>query len=995
MPSRLKLTCLFILLYSSGAFAQITIRGTVTSAEDQEALPGVSVAVKGTSSGTITDIDGNYSIGVQPNDILVFTFVGFKPQEQPVNGRNTINVTLETDTYLMEEVIVMGYSSQKKAELSSSLVTLSSEQLTDVNTSDVGNMLQGKVAGVVVYNSTGQPGANAEIRIRGTGSITADADPLYVVDGIPYGTFNPNDIETITVLKDAGATALYGSAAAGGVIVVTTKSASKNQPTKVNFKTRMGQKSPLFGNYKMMHSKELFLLHKDMLSASLFKQLRPYYLLGQDFNWQDAFFSSGWQQNYYTSISGSTGKIGYFASVDYYDEEGTLINTNFDRVSTRLNLNAQLFSNLDMNIRVAYTNSHDRSASSWTTLNDAYTKMPWDNPYDVNGEIVKITSAVRPDNGKTWYSQDKWNSLHNEQYDYSKSKSYGIVADVQFNWSILPWLIFTTTNRFSQSTSKYAQFIDPRSYNPSYAKGYLLNTSTLSDSFGTTNILKANKEIGGHAINGLVGWEYSRYSNDFTSASGIGMPNGMDALNAAAIYEIGGYKIPGAGWSAFAQAQYSYINRYFATASYRVDASSTFGPERRTGYFPSAAASWLLSNEDFLKDNPAITFLKLRASYGVTGNSNIGSFRYLPTFSLNSSYQNQVGATPERSGNPYLGWETAYMAGIGLDINLWKNIELNFDLYNIENKDLLLAVPQKPSTGFFEGMENIGSVRNQGIEIQLNTKNIRRPNFTWNTMFNIGFNKNRVTETPDDEHFLLTRNMVYQEVKRGQDIYSWYMPKWIGVDPENGDPLWEKIIRDDQGNITERSSTNDYTQADPQVVGKATPKFSGGFINNLTFKGFSLNINTNFVYGNKIFNYNRLSADADGAYLGYNQMSIENSKLGWTRWKEQGDIATHPKAVMNGNKGSNNISSRYLENGGFFRIRNITLGYDLPQNLLKKVAMSNCRVYVSGDNLFTFTRFSGMDPEVSLKTTEYSLAGLYADNYPISRQVMVGVEINF
>jgi len=995
MQSKRKLIFLFFILFAIGAHAQITVRGIVSSAEDQQPLPGVSVVVKGTTKGTVTDIDGNYTIDVQPNDILVFTYVGFVPQEQNVNGRNTINVALQTDTYLMEEVIVMGYSSQKKAELSSSVVTLSSEQLTDVSTSDVGNMLQGKVAGVVVYNSTGQPGSNAEIRIRGTGSITAEADPLYVVDGVPYGTFNPNDIETITVLKDAGATALYGSAAAGGVIVVTTKSASRNQPTKVSFKAKFGQKSPLFGNYKMMDSKELFLMHKEMISPSLFKQLRPFYLLGLDYNWQDAFFSPGWQQNYYASFSGSNDKLGYFGSLDYFNEDGTLINTNFDRISARLNLNAKLYSNLDMNVRLAYTNSRDQSPSSWTTLNDAYTKMPWDYPYDQNGEIVKITSAVRPDNGKTWYSQDKWNALHNEEYNYSKSKSFGIMADVQFNWTILPWLVFTTTNRFSQNSSKYAQFIDPRTYSPEFAKGYLLNDHGLSNSFGTTNILKASLEKGSHSINGLAGLEYSIYSSEYTSASGIGMPNGMDALNAAAVYEIGGYKIPGAGWSVFAQGQYSYDNRYFGTASYRVDASSTFGPERRIGHFPSVAGSWILSNEDFLSDNDLISFLKLRASYGVTGNSNIGSFRYLSTFSLNSSYQNQVGATPERSGNPYLGWETAYMAGLGLDINIGKNVELNFDLYNIDNKDLLLAVPKKPSTGFFEGMENIGSVRNQGIELQVNTKNINQSNFTWNTMFNIGFNKNSVTETPNNEPFLLTRNMVYQEVKPGQDIYSWYMPKWLGVDPENGDPLWEKIVRNEQGEITERSSTNDFTQADPQVVGKATPKFSGGFINNFTFKGFSLNINTNYVYGNKIFNYNRLSADGDGAYLGYNQMSIEKSNLGWTRWREQGDIATHPKAVMNGNKGSNNISSRFLENGSFFRVKNITLGYNLPQNMLKGLSMSNCRIYVSGDNLMTITRFSGMDPEVSLKTTEYSLAGLYADNYPVGRQILFGVEVSF
>ena len=237
--------------------------------------------------------------------------------------------------------------------------------------------------------------------------------------------------------------------------------------------------------------------------------------------------------------------------------------------------------------------------------------------------------------------------------------------------------------------------------------------------------------------------------------------------------------------------------------------------------------------------------------------------------------------------------------------------------------------------------------------------------------------------------------MIYQEVKPGQDIFSWYMPKWVGVDPENGDPLWEKITRNENGDITERTTTNDYTQAAPQVMGKATPKFSGGFINNFTYKRFSLNVNTNYVYGNKIYNYNRMSSDGDGAYLGYNQMSIENSKLGWNRWREPGDIATHPKAVMNGNKGSNNISSRFLEDGSFFRIKNVTLSYNIPQSKLQKVSMSNCRLYISGDNLLTFTNFSGMDPEVSLKSTEYSLAGLYADNYPISRQILFGVEISF
>ena len=557
------------------------------------------------------------------------------------------------------------------------------------------------------------------------------------------------------------------------------------------------------------------------------------------------------------------------------------------------------------------------------------------------------------------------------------------------------WLVFNTTNRFDQSSYRYAQFIDPRSYSSSYANGYLYNSIGLSESFGTTNILKSNNNFGLHSINGLVGWEYGLYNTDVTAASGIGMPNGMDALNATSIYAIAGYSSPGAGWSLFGQAQYSYAGKYFATASYRADASSKFGPNNRIGYFPSAAASWLISEEEFMENNDLITFLKLRASYGVTGNSNIGSFRYLATYSLNSTYQDIVGATPERLSNPNLGWESAYMAGAGIDVNIGKNIELNIDVYNIDNRDLLLAVPVAPSTGFFETTANIGSVRNQGVEFQLSTTNIKSKDLMWKTSFNIGFNKNAVTETPNDESFLLSRSSVNQQVKRGQDIFSWYMPKWMGVDPANGDPLWEKLTYDTEGNITDRTTTNIFTEANYQVVGKATPFFSGGFINNLYYKNFELNINTNFVYGNKIFNYNRLAMDADGAYLGYNQMSLENSKLGWSRWENPGDEATHPKPVMNGNKSSNSISSRYLEDGSFFRVKNITVGYNLPAEMLKRVGIKNCKVYVTGDNIFTATKFSGMDPEVSLRSSDYSLAGLYNDNYPISRQFLIGVEIVF
>lgn len=959
-----------------------------------EPIIGATIIIKGSKEGVISDLDGNFSIEANNHSVLSVSYIGYNTTEVAVSSNKNLTIELTEFSKALDEVIVVGYSSQKKSELSSSAVTLSADKLTDVSTPDIGNMLQGKVAGLMVYNATGQPGSAAEIRIRGTGSITADADPLYVVDGIPGGSFNPNDVQTLTVLKDAGATAMYGSAAAGGVIVITTKSASRNQATMVNAKVTVGSKSNLFGHYKMMGSEELYNMQKQLYSPALFSIMRPSSLLHQDYDWQKAFFKSGLEQNYYVSASGSNDKTSYFASIDYYNEDGTLINTGFNKVSGRLNLNSQLSKNLDMNIRLTYSNSDVQSTSSWTTLNDAYTKMPWDSPYDIDGNIEKITSGTRAD-GSTWYSQDKWNSLHSEQYNYNKTNSSQFVTDFQLNWTITDWLVLTTSNRFGQDNYRSVLFIDPRTYNSSYSTGYLSNQLGSGMSFGTTNTLKTNNKFGNHSLNGLLGWEWGQSKNETTFASGKGMPNGMDALNASEIYEIGGNSVPMRSYSGFGQLQYSYSSKYFATASLRADASSKFAEKRRLGWFPSGAASWLISNEDFLKGNNTITFLKLRGSYGLTGNSNIGMYEYLSMYSLGSSYQNVVSATPTRLSNQYLGWEKAYMAGIGIDINLWKSIELNIDLYNTDNKGLLLAVPVSPSTGFFEITSNAGSVRNQGIEFQVNTTNIQTKDFSWKMSFNIGFNKNVVTETPNDASFMQTRSSVSQQVKRGQDIYSWYMPKWLGVDPANGDPLWEKVTYAADETVSSREATNNYKDATFQVVGKATPVFSGGWTNMLTYKGFYLNINTNFVYGNKIFNYNRLALDADGAYLGYNQISLENNGLGWTRWQKPGDIATHPKLVMNGNKSSNSISSRYLEDGSFLRIKNIKFGYQIPNKLLKQVHMRDCKIFVSGDNLFTLTKFSGMDPEVTLRTSTYTLAGLYSSNYPVSRQLLAGIEIGF
>lgn len=993
--------CMALLLGTTSAFASITVKGQVTSAEDGLGMPGASIVVKGTSAGTITDFDGNYEIEVDNGATLVFSFMGYKSQEHKAVPH--LSVTLQSDAIMMQEVVSLGYSSVKKAELSSAVVTVSADQLTDVTTSDVGNMLQGKVAGVQVTNAGGQPGEAAQIRVRGTGSITASSDPVYVVDGVMGASFNPQDVETISVLKDAGATGIYGAAAAGGVIVVTTKQGKKNDKLSVDIKATAGAKQALYSNYKMMNSAELYNFHKSLYSKTVFNSQYPKSLLEQDYNWQDEFFRTGVVQDYYVSVKGGSEKIGYYAGLSYYGEEGTLKCTGMQKVSGQFSMNADLTKWLDMSVRASFSKSSVDYAPSWTMLDDAFNKMPWDHPYELDadgnstGKYLYVNGDTRSDNGGKWWSQSKWNALNTTQYNYAKSNNFDFNGTLVFNVHFTDWLHFTTTNTFSTGYYKSTEYRDPRAFDSEYANGYLSNSIGLSKSFGTINILKANGQWGQHSLSGMLGYEYSTWKSEYTNAAGTGMPNGVDALNSCTPYSVGGYEIPGASWATFIQAQYDYGKRYFLTATFRAEASSIFAPKNRVGYFPSVAASWLISNEEFMKSQDVVSFLKLRASYGITGNNNIPAYKYLATYALNSLYQNKVSATPSRLANPLLHWETANMAAVGIDLAFINRIDMSIDLYNTDNTGLLLNVPVAPSTGFFEVTQNAGSVRNQGIEYRLDANVLNIDKWNWNIGFNIGFNRNRVTNTPNGP-FLQTASSVSQQVKEGQDIYSWYMKEWAGVDPENGDPLWyvvdenEQYVLDENGNKT---TTNDYNATNAHVVGKATPLFSGGLNTQLSWNGIFLSVNTNFTYGNKIYNYTRMSTDADGAYVGYNQMSIENSVQGWSRWEKAGDVATHPKAMLNGNKNSNAISSRYLEDGSYFRIKNLTVGYDFPTKLIKKAHMTRCRIYFSADNLFTATKFSGMDPEITLTTSTYDLAGMYSNTYPVGRTFQGGVEISF
>lgn len=977
-----------LLGFASEAMAQQRVSGTITDKTTGEPLVGVSVAVKGTTRGVISDVDGKYSADVSPDAVLIFGYLGYKDVTVGVEGRSVVNVTMESDINKLDEVVMVGYSSVKKTELSSAVTTVQGDKLRDVTTPDLGSMLQGKVAGVQVTNSSGAPGSTATIRIRGTGSIAAGSDPLYVVDGVVGGTFNPNDVESITVLKDAGSTGIYGASGSGGVIVVTTKHAKAGQEPVVNFKAQVGLKQLLTGRFRVLDANELYDFYSSILSKASMKAY-PAELRDQNFDWLKDAERLGVSQNYYASASANLKKISFLTSLDWYDENGTQRESEYNRLSGKVEVGAELVKGLNLTARVNYTQSKTVSGHGL----GCYYQLPWNNPYDERtGEYIYIDSAVRPDNGKTWYGREANNPLFASSKNpnpYSTSKSF--IGDLRLSWDITDYLQISTTNRYSTDDSFYKSVTTPEAKSKSWPDGQISQGLTWGHSFGTTNILKYYDTFNGiHSVNALLGHEYGYSSYEYMNVVTSGLKNGMQVLNGTKPENIYGTKTESASWSLFAQAQYSYEERYFFNATFRADASSVFAPKNKVGYFPAGSFAWLASNEEFMQRQDVVSFLKLRASYGLTGNSNIGSYKYLDIYGFNErlQYQGVQGAYPETVANPYLHWETAVMRNVGLDISFRNFLTLNVDVYGNLNKDLLLDVPLALSSGFSRRTENVGKIRNMGVELTLTSNNFNRQNFKWTTSLNLGHNKNTVVYLPNHEDIVASSSQGNQIYREGEPLYSWYMPKWLGVDPETGAPLWEHLIKDENGNVigTEPTSKLDLTN-DNQIVGNAQPVLVGGLLNTFNVYGIEISANLQFNYGNKVFNDSRRYVDSDGAYIDYNFMSIDNG-LGWSRWTQPGDNATHPKARLGGNRLSNEVTSRYLEDGSYLRIKNITVSYPLPAHVLRKMRLQSFRIFLSGDNLYTFTKFSGMDPEVGVK-------GLFSYNYPVSRVFSLGIDVKF
>ncbi|MBB2150069.1 SusC/RagA family TonB-linked outer membrane protein [Pedobacter gandavensis] len=978
-------------------------------------LPGVSVKIKNAAGGTMTDNDGKFSIKTDDKSALLFSYMGYDTQEIGAGAKNPIKVSLKPTDNLMNEVVVVGYVTKNKSQLVSSVSTVSAKKLLDVTSNSTSAMLQGKASGVNVSVPSGQPGASTSIRIRGTGTLSSGSEPLMVVDGVIGGTANPRDIESISILKDAAATGLYGSRAANGVIVITTKQ-GKAGKTKIDYSGAFGLNTASEGNFKVMNGQQLrdysaYMYTNDYTGkrAAFIKELQktipnptqqqiddflaskdlaltlPGYLAGfmpvepGNTDWRDLAFRQGITNNQALSISGGDEKTKFYVGANYYDEQGTLVNTDYKSFNFRTNLEHKINDRFKVTARLnaGFTKTNNDPSGA---LDQSYTNMPWDNPYNADGSPKYV------DANSQWYGRDKSNFLYVSQYNRDNSRGQNLSADVKLEYKVTDWLNFATSNRYTVTNSRAERLIDPRTPAGKANRGELYNGYGYTNSFITSNLFNAAHSFGKHNLSGIAGFEYQQNYVDGLNGTGTGILPDLSSMDATAIAKgLSGNRSMSRFVSELFMGDYNYDNRYFATVSMRNDGSSKFGANSRYGLFYSFGAGWNIANEKFF-ESKVINTLKLRGSYGVTGNTPGGDYAHLDLYLANVQYGGIPGAFPRSLPNPNLTWETPTTINAGLDISFFNRIDLSIDAYQRTNKDLILDVPLPSETGFYFSTENIGSVRNKGIDIELNTKNLTGE-FKWNTSFNIGINKNKVLGLYRGQ--AIERG--YQRVAVGRDLNSWYMEEWAGVDPKNGDPLWY-MTKTDANGVASRVTTNNLDNADRQFVGTSTPDFIGGIGNEFSYKNFSLNAFFNFVSGGTVYNSARELFDADGAYPQYNSMIL---KSGWSRWENPGDIATHPKAVANGNRNSNKRSSRYLEDGSYIRLRNITLGYTLSDKVTEKLKLSNVRFFVSGDNLITLTKFSGMDPEVSLVSEGNNAVGVSGTKYPISKKVLFGVNVSF
>jgi len=993
---------LLTLLATMGLSAQTALNGTVSGADGQP-IPGANVLVQNTNSGTTTDFDGKFSIAVSSGDVVVVSYLGFATQSITITNQTALDVVLQASSSELDEVVVVGYGSLKKSDLTGSVSSVKSKELNAFPVLDAGQALQGRAAGVVVQsNNGGEPGAPISIQIRGNTSINASSSPLIVVDGFVGAAMpQPNDIQSIEILKDASATAIYGSRGSNGVVMVTTKKGSAGKLTvEVN------------SNYSFQSTAN----ELDLLNASEFASyqqlINPSYTKGAaDTDWQDLLYQSGNTQNHQFSFSGGSDDVNFYTSANYFNQEGVVLNSGFERVSFLSNLDAQVSDKIKLGVNLFGSRGSKDGVPTQSTGRTA------------NGggdDVISLMFRFSPDlgvldaNGQNTVNNvgddvDNPYAIATEAVNETKTDKFR--ANLYANYDILENLTFKTTFGVSTNNQTYGLFrpssLITTAGGNTGGRAIIENakrTTVLSESY-----LTYNHELDNANLTVLAGHSYQKNTTQRFSAGAQGFTSDSFSyhnLSGGAVQLIPTSSLTESEIeSLFGRVNFDYDDKYLLTATVRRDGASNFAINEKYAIFPSGAFGWKLSNEDFLNDNETISNLKLRASYGVTGNQAISPYQSLARFDniyavLNG--QTVSAVTPDQAANPNLKWESSYQTNVGVDLGLYDGkISVSLDYYNINTKDLIIGDSSQPEYfGFLTpaSLKNVGEVSNSGFELNISTLNISNDKLTWTTDFNLSANKNEFVTLLDGEDILLDASPGYFNIdnthvlREGESVGSFWGYDYVGVYQGGSLPAGTALLPGAAAGdqlFTDVDGNGEISPADKMIIGDPNPDFTFGITNNFTYKNFDLNIFLQGSQGGQVMNLTNVQL-----YNG-DSNTVRDNLNAWTPSNTNTDI---PRVKLRGKE----ISSRFVEDGSYVRLKNIAIGYNFTSDITEKLGVDSLRVSLSAQNLLTFTNYSGLDPEVNYfgsgggsSASGNTTNGFDFGNYPTIQSVNFAVNVRF
>ncbi len=955
----------------------VTVSGIVTSAVDQQPIIGVYVFSSSTD-GVITDLDGLYTIEAKAGATLTFQCVGFANVTYTVpSGSPTVryDVEMENDSELLDETVVVAYGVRKKGTITGSVSTVKSDAIADTPTAAFDQALQGQVPGLTVISASGEPSSSATMQIRGTNSINSGTAPLYILDGVAIsaGDFNsisPADIESLTVLRDASSTSIYGARAANGVIVITTKRGRNMEKPNINFKMNLGLSNMAVGNWDLMNTAERIQYEKEVgMDAG-----QNYDVLSKtDVNWLDAVFNDrAMLQSYELSVSGANEKTNFYFSGGYYDQEGIAMGSDFKRYSMRFNVEHQMAKWLKMGTNTMFNyqgieQAEQGSVNLVTPISASRFMLPYWNPFRADGTTASIADGSWKGDGQ---NPVEW--LENNPRIYKK---YKVMSTVFAEAKPVEGLVLRS--QFSVDFGHIAGFMQSfPSYLPNQGEGFASRNSQDNLVLSVTNTANYTFDIDNiHSFNFIVGQEGVDYHYESFDVSTQGQKN--DALTDIAT----GTRATGWGSSGssdygllsfFGRGEYNYDSKYYLELSARADASSRFGKSGRWSGFWSVGLMYNLRNEDFMKETSSwLTNAQIALSTGTSGNSSIPNYEHLALIGGGADYAGNSGVAPIQPGNPDLGWESTWATNLGFHFGFWNRLNADLELYNKNTYDMLMMVPLSYATsnGYGYRWSNVGSMVNRGVELNLTGTLVEARDFYWQVNTNFSYNYNKISSLYNgvDSYEPAGTNT---KMVVGHPVGEYYMNRFAGVNPANGDALW--YTKD--GEIT-----NELRDEDKVLMGKTSnAPWVGGFGTSLGWKGLSLSAQFSWVADRWVINNDRYFDESNGRFMSYNQ---SNRLL--ERWKEPGDITDIPRHGE-----YTEFDSKLLEDASFLRLKNLTLGWSMPKNLLNRTGfISGVRFFVQGQNLLTFTKFTGLDPE--------GVGSIYAAEYPMSRQYTFGLDITF